>query len=147
MEEDNNDELCHYGVPGMRWGQRKAIQIQARKDRAIQKYQAIQQKNPNSKKAQKAKIKSEKINASKYGKTNKQLVVDGALKHIGSLGLQTAAVTALIASGGLAAAPVLTAVGATSISAVGTVYRGSNFVSTLIKTHNNSKSIKQNLNK
>lgn len=147
IKKYDEDEIYHHGVPGMKWGHRKAVQIQGRKDKALQKYKEIQQKNPNSKKAVKAKIKSDKINASKYGKTSKQIVGEGVMKHIGSLGLQTAAATALIASGAIATAPALAAIGSVAISAGGAMYRGGNAVSTIFKTYSNNKSIKQNMKK
>lgn len=143
----DNDELCHHGVPGMKWGHRKAVQIQGRKDKALQRYKDIQNKNPNSKKALKAKVKSDKINASKYGKTSSQIIREGVLKNIGSMGLQTAAATALIASGAIATAPALAAIGSVAISSGGVLYRGGNFISTVVKTVKNEKSIKENMKK
>lgn len=140
MEENN--ELKHYGVPGMKWGVRRALKqqakIQGRKDRATQKYEELRKKDPNSKKTLKAKERSEIINQSKYGKTKGELIAEVARKNTMSIGLQTVAATALIASGAAATAPALAAVASVAIGAGGAIHRTANLISGIHKVKNNS---------
>ena len=106
-EYRNSDELCHYGVLGMKWGHHKSstyngpalytkkhgavlgfrafstVGASKRKAKANKRVEILNKKAPGSKKYVKAKVKATKINASRYGRTNGQLIANGILKNIG----------------------------------------------------------------
>ena len=104
---NNTDELYHYGVLGMKWGHHKSstyngpslytkkhgvvLGLRAfstagadkRKAKANKKVEILNKKAPGSKRYVKAKVKATKINASRYGRTNGQIIANGILKNIG----------------------------------------------------------------
>lgn len=59
---DGSDELYHYGVPGMKWGQRKAQRLQKHLDKTIKREAKYDNKTLNSR----AKVRS--AMAKKYDK-------------------------------------------------------------------------------
>ena len=133
------DELYHHGILGMKWGHRKQVAIDNRREKAIKKYNDIQLKNPNSRKALKAHNKAIKVAKSRYGRTNGQLLTKGIMKGVGSAILQGAAAAGLLASGAAATAPALAMIGAVSIGAIGSTYQFGNAVSTVNKIIKNYK--------
>lgn len=76
------DELYHYGVVGMRWRHRKAQLIETRKQRANQRVINLKNKGVSVNKINKAKIKADKINRSRYGQTRTQIIGKGILKSM-----------------------------------------------------------------
>ena len=87
----STDELYHYGVPGMRWRYRKSrLQeynnnlVRLRRNKANQNITKLKNKGVSNKRIEKAKIKADKINRSKYGQTRGQILAKGLVRNIGA---------------------------------------------------------------
>ena len=100
----NNDELYHYGVPGMRWGKRKAeirSDYKARIKKANGDYDKITQAKADYKKAKNA-LKVEKKTAEEQYRNSPEGQI-ASMKRKQRIG-NAATISALAAIGTLAAA-------------------------------------------
>ena len=130
-------------------GHRKAQIIQERKDRSQRRLDKILSKTTNAKKIKKAKIVNDKIQKSRYGQTNKQILKTGVKRNIAATTLQAAGAAGLVLSGAAFTAPALATIGAVSMSAAGSLYRTGNYINTIRKMATNykpNKKTKKNVN-
>ena len=106
------DELVHFGVPGMRWGHRKNKSTLTVSDRQIRKDKKREQREQT-----KADNKYEKLEKRYKGRTTGDIAANHALKTIGGVAVSNLVGSALYAHGLTSLGPVVVAYG--SMAAVG----------------------------
>lgn len=103
---NNIDELCHYGILGMKWHNHKMkLQqynnelVKNRRLQANDNVKRLEKFGASKHKIKKAKIKANKIERSKYGQTRGQILGRGIIKSLGASFIGGAAYKAAVLAG------------------------------------------------
>lgn len=96
----NNNELYHYGVPGMKWGQRKALPEREQYERAKQKLKDAEKKEKLRRQEEKKKYDTSPEGQIAKLKRNQKIgaaATVAAVAGVGALGVAAAATALTVA--------------------------------------------------